>query len=236
MSADQAIALRDLRFHWRVSQPVLDIPALDIARGEHVFLHGRSGSGKSTLLALLAGVLSPVAGRVQVMGEDVSALRAGQREALRAREIGMIFQMFNLLPFLSVRENILLGCRLSKSRHAQAAGAGQAADEADRLLDALGMSPARFARTPAGQLSVGQQQRVAAARALIGGPALVIADEPTSALDDDTGAAFLALLQAEARRHGTTVLLVSHDHRLGAGFDRDIALARLNRVALGAAA
>ncbi|KLJ00767.1 ATP-binding cassette domain-containing protein [Luteimonas sp. FCS-9] len=230
MSDADAIALEHVAFGWTPDRAVLDIDRLRIARGERIFLHGRSGSGKSTLLALVAGIVAPVSGRVQVLGNALEAMRSSRRDALRAAQIGIVFQMFNLMPFLSVRDNVLMGCRLSSARRARAAADRPLDEEADRLLERLGLDPAALGPVPASALSVGQQQRVAAARALIGRPALVVADEPTSALDDDSAAAFMALLMAEVRRSGATLLLASHDRRLARHFDREIDLARINRV------
>lgn len=225
-----AVDIRNLLFTWRDDAPLLDIEHLSIARGERVFLQGASGSGKSTLLGIIAGVLQPRSGRLHLLGSDFGALRAGQRDAFRADHIGFVFQMFNLLPFLSVRENILLACRFSTLRTQRVLARCSLLEEADRLLAALDLDSARLGNKKVGELSVGQQQRVAAARALIGAPELLIADEPTSALDTDTRAAFLGLLFAECWRAGTTVLFVSHDSALAPLFERTIALSDINRA------
>jgi putative ABC transport system ATP-binding protein len=228
--ADNAIQLERLEFAWPRGAPLLDIEHLVVARGEHVFLQGASGSGKSTLLSLLGGVLLPGAGRIDVLGTDLTALSSAQRDRFRADHFGFVFQQFNLLPFLSVRENVLLPLRFSARRRAAVARRGDAQSEADRLLAALDLDPARHARRTAGSLSVGQQQRVAAARALIGDPGLLVADEPTSSLDADARAAFLALLFGECRRARASVVFVSHDGSLAALFDRTIRLSVVNRV------
>ncbi|MBN8884994.1 MAG: ATP-binding cassette domain-containing protein [Rudaea sp.] len=229
---ETTVELRDLQFAWRGAAPLLDIENLSIARGERVFLQGASGSGKSTLLGLLAGVLLPQRGAVRVLGNRINDLRGAQRDRFRADHIGFVFQMFNLLPFLSVRENILLACRFSALRSQQVSERGTLAAEADRLLAALDLDPALIGAKAVGELSIGQQQRVAVARALIGAPELVIADEPTSALDADARAAFLGLLFAECQRAGTTLVFVSHDDSLAPRFDRRVALAEINRAAL----
>lgn len=226
-----ALHVRGLAFAWHGGERLLDIDELRVASGERVFLHGASGSGKSTLLGLLGGVLAPDAGSVDVLGADLTSLRASARDRFRADHVGFVFQQFNLLPFLSVRENVLLPLRFSAWRRRAVARRGGAGAEAARLLHALGLDPVRCGRLPAGSLSVGQQQRVAAARALIGEPEILIADEPTSALDADARGAFLHLLSGECRRAGTTVLFVSHDRSLAKLFDRAVALADINRAA-----
>ncbi len=225
-----AVAARDLRFAWPGHAPVLDLPSFDVARGERVFLWGPSGSGKSTLLGLLGGVLEVGAGELQVLGTPLHGLRAAQRDRFRATRIGFIFQQFNLLPYLSVVDNVVLPCRFSSRRRHEALRQSANVDaEAHRLLDHLGLKGALLER-PVTDLSIGQQQRVAAARALIGAPELLIADEPTSALDHDARGRFLKLLLGECATAGTTVLFVSHDTSLGTHFDRQVALAEINQA------
>lgn len=225
-----AVALDGVVFGWPgAAAPCLDVPALSIAAGERVFLHGPSGSGKSTLLSLIGGVVSPQAGRVEVLGQDLAALSAPARDRYRAAHIGFVFQLFNLVPYLTALDNILLPCRFSPERAARVDGAP--ADEARRLVTRLDLDPALLAR-PAAQLSVGQQQRVAAARALIGRPGLIVADEPTSALDADRQQAFVDLLLAECEVSGASLLFVSHDGRLATHFSRQIELPELNRAAV----
>jgi putative ABC transport system ATP-binding protein len=195
-----------------------------------VFLYGPSGCGKSTLLGLLAGVLVPTAGTVQLMGRPWSALGGPARDRLRADHVGYIFQQFNLLPYLSVVDNVRLPCRFSARR---AQRAGDAAARARALLAQVGLPEDHWGRR-ADALSVGQQQRVAAARALIGMPELVIADEPTSALDAALRDDFMAVLLAQCRAAGSTLVFVSHDERLAVHFDRRQSLPELNRAAAGA--
>lgn len=223
-----AVELSQLRFAYRNGRDVLNIEQLAIARGETVFLHGPSGSGKTTLLGLLAGVLQPTSGHVKVLGADFATMSSGARDAFRARHLGYVFQMFNLIPYLPVRENILLPIRLDAGRRARLGS--QSLDAAvhdiarqldiDPLLDA-----------PISELSVGQQQRVAAARALIGAPEVVIADEPTSALDTDRREQFLQLLFASCLKAHAALVFVSHDHTLMPLFSRTVSLASLNRAA-----
>ena len=226
-----------LRFRWPGSRDVcLAIGRLHIDVGRSVLLLGPSGSGKSTLLGLLAGVLLPREGRIGLLGRDWASLSGARRDAFRADHVGYIFQQFNLLPYLSVLDNVLLPCRFSALRRQRAdAAAGTARASAAALLERVGLGAALWAR-PAAQLSVGQQQRVAAARALIGQPELVIADEPTSALDAALRDSFMALLLQQCRAAGSTLVFVSHDERLAGQFDEQLALATLNRAAQEAAA
>lgn len=217
---DAVVRLEAVRFRWPgAARDVLAIEAFSLAPGELLFLRGPSGCGKSTLLGLLAGVLEGAQGRVAVCGALLGALGRRARDRHRAANIGIIFQLFNLLPFLSARDNIALPLRFAPARLARAGGADGLAAHIDALAEALDLDRATLA-APAGQLSIGQQQRVAAARALIGAPPLLLADEPTSALDADRQARFLALLQAQCRAHGSALLFVSHDDRLAGAFDR----------------
>ncbi|WP_422421372.1 ABC transporter ATP-binding protein [Pseudomonas sp. GZD-222] len=229
------IELTDLGFAWPGQAPLLDIPALRLEAGESLFLKGPSGSGKTTLLGLLGGVQQPDRGSIRLLGQDLSELKQAARDRFRVDHTGYIFQQFNLLPFLSVRENVELPCRFSRSRAQRAVERHGSIDQAAvGLLAHLGLKdPALIARR-ADSLSIGQQQRVAAARALIGQPELVIADEPTSALDADTREAFIRLLFAECRDAGSSLLFVSHDQSLATLFDRQLSLAELNRTALPA--
>jgi putative ABC transport system ATP-binding protein len=226
---EPAIELRSLTFGWPGQPQLLDVPHFSVARGERLFLRGASGSGKSTLLGLIGGVLSPVSGDVQVLGTSLGALDGAARDEFRGNHVGFIFQMFNLIPYLGTVENVVLPLQFSPGRAARLRGAS-AVEEARRLLTALGLGAAVPASRSVTQLSIGQQQRVAAARALLGGPELVIADEPTSALDHDARAQFLELLQSECTRLGSTLLFVSHDTSLSASFDRSVSLTDVNRA------
>ncbi|WP_336683522.1 ATP-binding cassette domain-containing protein [Stenotrophomonas maltophilia] len=226
MSTPAVIALEDVQFGY-ATRLVLDIPQLLIEQGSSVLLRGISGGGKSTLLGLLAGVLLPGKGRVEVAGQALQGMRGAARDRFRADHLGVIFQQFNLLPFLSVRDNIALGLRFSRLRSARISGPLDA--EIARLLQALQLNPELMQRR-AGTLSVGQQQRVAAARALIGRPAVLLADEPTSALDREAATAFLQLMSVQCQAAGTTVLVVSHDDSLQPLFDRTISLSEINHA------
>jgi len=225
------ISLSNLGFAWPGHAELLDIPGFTLERGESLFLKGPSGSGKTTLLGLLGGVQKPNRGCIQLLGQDLSTLSAGARDRFRVDHTGYIFQQFNLLPFLSVRENVELPCHFSKLRAGRAIQRyGSVDGAAAALLAHLGLQDAGLLQRRADELSIGQQQRVAAARALIGQPELVIADEPTSALDADAREAFLELLFAECRAAGSSLLFVSHDQSLAHLFDRSLSLAELNRA------
>ncbi|MEH6809510.1 MAG: ABC transporter ATP-binding protein [Hyphomonas oceanitis] len=229
---DLAIQIDGLRFAWKGNAPVLDVPAFTLARGERLFLRGPSGSGKSTLLGVIAGVLEADAGKVSVLGQDLASLSSSARDRMRADHLGVIFQMFNLVPYLSVVGNVTLPLKFSAARR-KAVG-GDAEEEAKRLLGRLGLTDETLLERRVSDLSVGQQQRVAAARALIGAPEIVIADEPTSALDADARDRFITLLSEEAARTGAALLFVSHDASLARLFDRAVDLAEINRAGVKA--
>ncbi|MCU7883606.1 MAG: ABC transporter ATP-binding protein [Candidatus Thiodiazotropha sp. (ex Lucinoma annulata)] len=228
-----AVQVNNLHFRWRKDLPeVLQIPELEVARGEHLFIRGASGSGKSTLLALLAGVNLPTSGDVKVLGQTINQLSGVRRDHFRSDHIGFVFQLFNLIPYLSVLENVTLPCRFSHLRKQQATGSVKSLDEeAKRLLTHLDMATDDLLHRPVTELSVGQQQRVATARALIGAPEIIIADEPTSALDSDNRKSFIQLLFQECEAAGSTLLFVSHDPQLESLFKRHITLSELNRSA-----
>jgi len=233
-----AVDLAGIVYRWRRGNPVvLDIPEFAVPVGETLFVAGPSGSGKTTLLNLLGGVALPEQGEITVLGERLDAKSASRRDRFRADRIGFVFQQFNLVPYLSVIDNVLLPCRFSARRLANAENrASNAAEEARRLLTAMDLPVEYLIRRPVTELSVGQQQRVAAARALIGKPDLIIADEPTSSLDEEARRAFLDLLFAEVEAAGQTLVFVSHDGRLAETFDRTVALAEINRAAVRDAA
>lgn len=210
-----------VRFRWPGAQAdVVAVDALRVGAGERVLLRGDSGCGKSTLLSLAAGVLEPRHGEVRLLGQDWARLSRGGRDRRRADHIGYIFQQFNLLPYLDALDNVLLPCRFSRVRATRAGATPvQWREAAGRLLAALDLDAGLWGRA-ASELSVGQQQRVAAARAMIGRPELVIADEPTSALDEGRRDAFLDLLGRVCDDAGSALLFVSHDARLATHFSR----------------
>ena len=229
-----AIQLHQLVFGWpRQTSPCIDIPELAVRPGERIFLHGPSGSGKSTLLALLGGVALPQQGRISLLNTEITTLSGRARDRFRADHIGFLFQQFNLLPWLSALDNVLLPCTFSARRRQRAeqnlTQPRPPRAEAERLLQQLDLESDSWYK-PATELSVGQQQRVAAARALIGQPELLIADEPTSALDAGRQQIFVDLLLQETKTAGATLVFVSHDQRLAAHFDRQIELPAINRA------
>ncbi len=231
MSSVPAITISELTFRWpKADRPLLEIPALTLSQGESLFLQGASGSGKSTLLNLIAGVQSGYQGSIQVCGEKLEQLSTRRRDQLRADRIGLVFQQFNLLPWLSPLENVVLGCRFSPQRRKQACQQdGSVEVQALRLLAELGLENVSGVKRATSTLSIGQQQRVAAARALIGNPPLIIADEPTSSLDTDHRDRFIELLLSECRRSGASLLFVSHDRLLASHFTHSVTLENLSQ-------
>lgn len=221
------VNIENLEYHWSSGLHVLSIQHFSIREGERLFLQGPSGSGKSTLLGVIAGVFAPTAGEVIVLDQPFQTMTAAARDRVRADAMGVIFQQFNLVPYLDLVENVLLPCRFSPYR-AERVGTTEAdrIEKARNLLNRLGLDDEAQANRSAAELSVGQQQRVAAARALIGSPSLIIADEPTSALDTDTRDTFIETLLSEA--HQAAVLFVSHDVRLSRHFDRIVAIEDIN--------
>jgi putative ABC transport system ATP-binding protein len=228
------IDIEPLRFAWTPGgSDTLALGRLHVAHGQTVFLHGPSGCGKSTLLGLLAGVLLPTQGRVCLLGQDWAALKPGQRDAFRADHVGVIFQQFNLLPYLSVLDNVTLPCRFSSVRRERCQAAGGPEAVAQNWLQRMGLPQALWMRR-ADALSVGQQQRVAAARALMGQPELILADEPTSALDAALRQDFMGWLLQAARDAGSTLVCVSHDEPQAARFDVQWSLLALQQAGVSA--
>lgn len=221
-AAGNTLEITDLSFQWDRHQQPLGYPDVILPAGEHLFLQGPSGSGKSTLMSLIGGLIVPGAGSVRVLDTDLSALTGGQRDRFRADHLGVIFQQFNLVPYLNPLDNVLLPCRLSPRRRSRALPTPT--KEAGFLLNALGIPEDHWQR-PITRLSVGQQQRVAAARALTGTPELILADEPTSALDTGNRDRFIELLLQLAAKQQSSVVFVSHDQSLAPRFDHHIALA-----------
>ena len=218
-ASPSAISIDALRFGYG-AKPVLDISKLTIARGSHTLISGDSGCGKSTLMNLIGGVLTGFDGKIEVVGTSLAGLRASARDRFRAAHLGVIFQQFNLIPYLNVTENIELAPRLAR----------KVVDRARIAAMMQHLQIAELASAPAANLSHGQQQRVAAARALAAGADIVLADEPTSALDDRNARLFLDLLFKEAELNRTTIVVVSHDLRYKKRFDQFIDLAQINRV------
>ncbi|MGZ3809801.1 MAG: ABC transporter ATP-binding protein [Bacteriovorax sp.] len=224
----KSIRLKDLKFSYNQKNKqaplVLNIDELEINQGEKVFLFGPSGYGKSTLLNILAGVLEVTSGTVEVLGNDLHAISQTSRDHLRGENVGYIFQIFNLIPYLNIKENIVLPCLINKLR---AEGVDFNA-QADELIKTLGLT--EHAHKKVTDLSIGQQQRVAAARALIGNPKLIIADEPTSSLDEKNTSEFMDLLLSEWERRKFTLVFVSHDTSLKKYFPKTISLPDINKI------
>lgn len=231
-ASDPVLSLRDVRFRWpgRVGFD-LSVSNLDIGAGEKLLLLGESGSGKSTLLSLICGTMLADSGTVKVAGTDLAGLSGGQRDRFRAENIGVIFQQFNLLPFGTVRDNVLLPLRFAPNRRKRVR---DPMDETLRLCRSLGL-PEQLLSAKAASLSVGQQQRVAVARALIGAPPIILADEPTSALDANSQSSFLDLMFGQVNANGAAVVMVSHDPRLADRFDRVIDMNTIAETQRGAA-
>lgn len=218
-----AIECRNCQFAYGPHGPkVINIDQLEILSGERVFIHGPSGHGKSTLLNLMAGVLKPDQGDLMVLGHNMRDLSQGRRDQFRGTHIGYIFQIFNLIPYLTIKENIVLPCMINKNR-----STGDYHQQAEELINALGLRDHLHKRVT--DLSIGQQQRVAAARALIGEPKIIIADEPTSALDEKNTHEFMQLLISLWEKQKFTLLFVSHDERLKSYFNRTLSLSEINR-------
>ncbi len=226
------LSIENLVFSWPGSdKPLLDIESFQVKSGERIFLQGPSGSGKSTLLNLIGGVLTPQSGTVTILDTELTQLSPLARDQFRGDHMGFIFQMFNLLPYFSALENVVLPCEFSSRKHANVLqNAKSVTAEANRLLKELRLDPEMLSQKNVTQLSVGQQQRVATARALMGRPELIIADEPTSALDSNIRNSFIKLLFEECEQFGTTLIFVSHDEVLGQHFDRIVSLKEINQA------
>lgn len=219
------LLIEDLKYRYpEQDNDLLDISHWQVAAGEAIFLSAPSGSGKSTLINLLAGILTPQQGTIRILDTAINQLSARRRDAFRARHIGMVFQQFNLIPYLSVADNIRL------ASHFSASSATEADTRALQLLDKLGLTQTEV-RRKAGQLSVGQQQRVAIARALINEPELLLVDEPTSALDTAHRDKFIDLLMQQLVPAKTSLIFVSHDTSLQSHFSRHVEIGALQHDA-----
>jgi len=234
MSADHSpiVDVSNLKFRWSGQDTdILSIDNLSINKGERLFIKGNSGSGKTTLLNIIAGVITPQEGSIKILGTSIDSLSSWKRDSFRSQHIGIIFQIFNLIPYLSLVDNVVLPCHFSGPRRTRALKRSSSLEyEARRLLEHLGLDVDRLSDQPVSRLSVGQQQRVAVARALMGAPELIIADEPTTALDADARNAFLDLLFREVEDNGASLLFVSHDASLEAHFQRSTHLDEINHA------
>jgi putative ABC transport system ATP-binding protein len=226
MSQETVVKIDSCAFKYGEGAFTLAVPHFEVKRGETVFLYGPSGSGKTTFLGLLTLVLKWQSGRMELFGKSTQEMNNAERDRLRGARIGYVFQMFNLVPYLTARENILLSCHLNESRRNHRS-LEQLEQECRSLGSALEIE--KWLDQPASRLSVGQQQRVAAARAFIGQPGLIIADEPTSALDSDAKNAFLELLLSEAQKANSALIMVSHDRDLANHFSRSVSIKEITR-------
>lgn len=209
----------------------IEIDQFKIEKSSRLFLEGPSGCGKTTFLNLLTGLIPPSSGRVSILDTDITTLRHTQCDRFRADHFGIIFQLFNLIHYLSVIENITLPCMFSASRKKKALlTSGSLDKDARRLCHELDISDDLLTK-PVHYLSIGQQQRVAIARALIGQPEIIIADEPTSALDNDRKKQFMTVLLDECKKYDITLIFVSHDTSLHSYFDQIYRLPELNKGA-----
>lgn len=221
-----ALAITGLKFRYAERDAAgqrpwtIDLPSLTLGRGEQTLLTAGSGRGKSTLLHLIAGLMDPREGEVRIAGQPMHALHGAARDLFRGRHVGMIFQTFNLLQGFSALENIMAALMFSTvpPREHRA--------KAESLLRHLGIE--RMHAEPE-QLSIGQQQRVAVARAVACDPVLVLADEPTASLDPENAAAAMDLIQSVCREKNAALLCVSHDPAMAARFDRREGLDSLGR-------
>jgi putative ABC transport system ATP-binding protein len=230
------VHMSGVRFAWPGRHPFsLAIEHFALKKGERLLLVGPSGTGKSTFLSLLAGIVTPQKGVIEVLGTDIARLRGAARDSFRAEHYGIIFQMFNLLPYGSVIDNVVLPLSFSSKRRKTAEAGGGVRAEAACLLESLGLEKSVIENTSAANLSVGQQQRVAAARALIGSPELIVADEPTSSLDRNRQEAFLDLLFTDVEAAGATLIMVSHDESLSRRFTRVVNLTDIAKTSHGGA-
>ena len=227
---ENSIVLNDISFSWKKqNKPILNINRFVVKKAEKIFIQGPSGIGKSTLLAIISGVLRPDSGEILVADEELTKMSGSELDSFRADHCGYIFQLFNLIPYLSVLENIILPCHFSRIRKERALSSGNTLrEEAERLLAKLSMEELLYDKKIT-ELSVGQQQRVAAARALIGSPEIILADEPTSSLDMDNKKSFIEFLSEECSIKGSTLLFVSHDPLLSDFFDKKIQFSEINR-------
>lgn len=231
MTESIAIKIRNLRFKYLDSKDdLLFISNLEVAQGAHLLIEGASGSGKTTLLNLLAGVQEYEEGTIEILGKELNDFKPKQLDNYRANHVGIIFQLFNLIPYLSILENVMLPCSFSEERKAKALRSDQNLEhEALRLIKALGLDEADIHGLETANLSVGQQQRVAAARALMGHPEIIIADEPTSALDNQNTEQFMQLLLQECERYNSTLIFVSHDTALKSYFNQSLNIKDLGK-------
>ena len=224
-----AIELNEVQFRYpNQTQPVLSIPNWSLADGERAFIHGPSGGGKSTFLNVLSGLLAVNSGSVSILGQRIDQLSIRQKDRFRAEHIGFVFQQFNLIPYLDAIDNIRLAGHFSRKKRS-----ASLENEIKDLLSELNITEREW-NVAARNLSIGQQQRIAIARALINKPQILIADEPTSSLDQANRDGFMSLLMNIVAEHQITLLFVSHDMGLSQYFNRVEALGDINQLEGGA--
>jgi putative ABC transport system ATP-binding protein len=221
-----AISLKDMNYRYKnapANYAGLSIAQWNVDITERVFLHGNSGTGKTTLLNLLCGILIPTSGNVSLFDNNISRLSNSQRDLFRAKNIGVVSQKFNLIPYLSVLKNIQLAAYFVKNSRPEVN------NDVKTLLNALQL-PNNIIHRPVNQLSAGQQQRIAIARALINNPRLLLVDEPTSALDTSAKNAFMDLLMQMCDNTKMTLVFVSHDASLSHHFDSNLDITSLSKT------
>jgi putative ABC transport system ATP-binding protein len=223
------IQLKDIQFKYDTNQEfTLKINRFELKKNTQAFIEGPSGCGKTTFLNLLTGLIKPQQGQIQLLGTDITTLSQVECDRFRADHFGIIFQLFNLIPYLSVIENIILPCTFSNKRAEQALQyESSITAEAHRLCSELDIDDTLI-KKPVQQLSIGQQQRVAIARAIIGQPDIIIADEPTSALDNERRDQFIQLLLQEANKYNMNLLFVSHATSIKSKFNTILNLNDVN--------
>jgi len=223
-NAGTALTARGLRRVYRVARGTPPVEAirgvdLEVGRGEFLTLTGPSGSGKSTLLNLLGCIDTPSGGEIEVLGQPVAAESKARLAQFRLRHVGLVFQRFNLLEYLTARENVALPLHYLRPRPR----GPETADRVDEMLRRVGLGERMHHRPD--QLSGGEQQRVGVARALVNRPDILIADEPTGELDSATGLAIIELMEEARREYGTTLVIVTHDPAISDRADRTVLMA-----------
>ncbi|WP_186645056.1 ABC transporter ATP-binding protein [Fluviispira vulneris] len=221
------IDVKNLKYSYKKGKNILDINEFSVNKGEKIFLFGPSGCGKTTFLSTLAGIIPAQEGSLKVFGTEFIGAKTSVKDSIRGSHMGYIFQMFNLIPYLNVLDNILLPCKLNPKKRENLDN-NSLLVKCKEIAKALNIEHIFLKK--ANEISVGQQQRVAAARALLGSPKLIIADEPTSSLDADAREMFLENLFAQCDAQKTTLIFVSHDKSLAKFFPRQVALPEINRA------
>lgn len=230
-----AVFIDSLLFSYAAGKTIIDIKKWRLDKSEQVFLYGPSGCGKSTLLSLISGILTPKEGNVSVLGTNMTSLKSSKRDRFRAQHIGVVFQQFNLVPYLSVLDNIQLAMHFANDDSAKTAAFEKERTQQQRIVSMLHalQLPSDCILQKASELSVGQQQRVAIARALINKPDVLIVDEPTSALDASAKDAFMQVLIDTAISSNAALIFVSHDQSLARHFTRVESLTDINNAVSG---